>query len=162
MANPNAITITVKGIKDLRRGLRSLQQPEFQATIQPAFKEASRKFVVPAIKNEAKTANDYSPSRSRLRGKRGQKGPLAKKVTTKLVKRRHLKEHNALFAYSTKPRAWYAHMVIKGTKVRPSHPRGSKSNDMSDRAARSTRSSVINFAHRAMHRNYLRRAKAKP
>ena len=149
------IVFTVKGIKDLKRGFRSLQQPELKQITQPALKEGSQKFVVPAIKQEAKLANEYSPSKSRLIGKRGRKGPLARNVTTKLVKRRHLKKHNALVAYSTKPNAWYRHFVIKGT-------RRSKSNPFVDRAGRSQRARVTNFIHRAIHRNYLRRAKARP
>jgi len=172
MSSP--ITFTVKGLKEVQRGFRSLKNPELTKTVKPAISEGSKKLLVPAIKSKA--PRGPAPHRSAKMGKRGRKGPLNKKVTTKLVKRRYL-PRGVLVGYSTAPRAWYRHLVIQGTqrhslakdsKVRggigqnktPIHE-GSRANDFVGRARKATEAPFVRSVNEAIMRVYKQRSKGK-
>jgi len=145
---PRATTFTVKGLDSIQRGFRALAQPELTRTAKPAFQSGSKSIFLPEVKKLA--PRGPSPHLSAVRGTRGKKGPLSKNVTTKLLASKSAKRYNLLFAYTTGPRAWYRHFVIKGTRAHslakgarlrgnvnqnlpPFHP-GSGGNDFVDRA----------------------------
>jgi hypothetical protein len=175
---PQPLVFTVKGLADIQRGFRTLQRPELSRVTKPAFGDGSKKILVPEVKAQAKSARRYSPGPSRNRGKRGKKGPLASKVTTRLVKRSNMPASvraNQLFAYSTAPRAWYRHFVIKGTQQhsvrKGARVKGNvnqippfvkaRDNDFVGRAQKATEPKFVRYVNDALMRAYKQRARAK-
>lgn len=173
MPRPNT-TVTLSGFRDYHRALKSISQPELTPLLKKGMKEAETKFIVPAIKRVA--PKGPSPHRSAARGTRGKKGPLARSVRTKQIKKRSLSKHGALVGYTTQPRAWYGHMVsggtqrhslAKGAKLRSNkfqdrgriHP-GSRSNDFIARGQESSESRVLTYIHRIVLLRYQQRIKA--
>lgn len=105
----NGTDFRVTGMTELLAVLAEAQGLSLKRTTESSLK-SSGKNLVTAIRREAPTGP--APHTSAQKGKRGRKGPLAQKVTTKVLRPRH----GEIAAINTGPRAWYKHFVIRGTK----------------------------------------------
>jgi hypothetical protein len=101
----------VTGFAEYLRAVQSLQGAELKKGASKAMRSAVRAVLVPAMKRELSSDIARPGSHRGPKGKAGRTGPLASKVTVKVVRNRS----RELVALSAGPRAWYRHFFLKGT-----------------------------------------------
>lgn len=99
------------GIATYLAMLRSLQGKQLESVTRKSLSKAAQKIIAPAIASAGATGWRYG---GRSGGKYPTKGLLGKrsKVTSRMVRPRE----GEFVAISTKPRVWFLHMVVRGTK----------------------------------------------
>jgi len=137
----SGMTMEVTGLAKMTRRLQGLQGPALRNKCRDYVQKESRAILVPAVKAVIPRGKD-SPWTRYPTGKPKSSGPMWKKVTTRTIRTRS----GELVAVSTKPRTYYTHMVIGGTKPHEivagglfkgahiHHP-GARANDFMQRAA---------------------------
>ena len=116
---PARIIINTKDLLRAQKALRTLGQPQLRTTTGKAITLVAKSVVVPEMQHQVSSAaKGRSPVRPVGMGppKRGTKGPLAKSVRSKQLKRRNAQQ-GEMVAIGVAARAWYRHWFIKGTKA---------------------------------------------
>lgn len=121
---PGDFSVTVKGLVEWQRALKTLQQPQLGQVVGLAMKDSMQSELVPAIKRQLASDARGQGDRSRP-AKRGRGGPLARNVTVRRASKRGRRDRNEMVAYNAAPRAWYRHFFIQGTE-RHSLAKGAK------------------------------------
>ncbi|MBX3031913.1 MAG: HK97 gp10 family phage protein [Chloroflexi bacterium] len=103
------VAFRVTGIDELLATLGALDEKGMRALATKSMKR-STKGLETAIKRAAPVGTGHR--RSSQVGKKGKRGPLARNVTTRSIRRRQ----GELVALQVGPRAWYKHFVIRGTR----------------------------------------------
>lgn len=101
-------SLEVTGVSDLLQKLSGLQGDELAKQSQRTIARVSARVLAPAMADLAPENRGKQPQDGHQRGLlRNRRKYTARKVRTR---------GREALAYSVKPRVWYAHMVIKGTK----------------------------------------------
>ena len=106
--------ISVTGTAKVLAKLHKLQGKPLEKAVRDSLQKTSRKVLVPAVKAGAPKGQNSPWNRPGERYAKMKKkgGPLAKKVTVRTIRKRP----GEFVAVSTKPRTWYTHFVIRGTR----------------------------------------------
>ena len=115
---PARINIDTRDLLRAQKALRTLGQPQLRTTTGKAITLVAKSVVVPEMQHQVSSAaKGRSPVRPVGMGppKRGTKGPLAKSVRSKQLKK-NKKYQNEMIAIGVAPRAWYRQWFINGTK----------------------------------------------
>lgn len=101
-------TVEVTGVSDLLQKLSGLQGDELAKQSQRTIARVSARVLAPDMATAAPANDGKQPQDGHPRGQlRNRRKYTARKIRTR---------GRESLAYSVKPRVWYAHMVIKGTK----------------------------------------------
>lgn len=105
------LDIQVLGVRDILQQLNAYEGRQLEAAAKAGLKKGMQRIVVPAIKAEAPQHHGSSPWQ-RYPSKKRKGGPLARKITVRVQRKRP----GEMAAVKAGPNTWYDHMVIGGTK----------------------------------------------